>query len=120
LSEGGLAVAAAEFAFGGEQGLEVSLAEIPSEGDLSPASKLFSESLGRILVQVRDGMEERFETFLRSLDIPCARIGTQIEEPRLDVLSEDGDLVLSLGLDALEDAWKRPLSKGPLALVPKS
>src|SRR5208337_3490420 len=53
LSEGGLAVAAAEMAFAGGFGADMAIEGIPCDGDLDAAARLFSESNTRFLCEVR-------------------------------------------------------------------
>ena len=53
LSEGGLAVAAAEMAFAGGFGAKIDLQAMPCDDDLDAASRLFSESNTRFLCEVR-------------------------------------------------------------------
>ena len=52
LSEGGLAVAAAEMAFAGGLGLSIDLSSVPNESELSEEICLFAESNSRFLVEV--------------------------------------------------------------------
>ncbi|MFV2040931.1 MAG: phosphoribosylformylglycinamidine synthase subunit PurL, partial [Candidatus Hydrothermarchaeales archaeon] len=54
LSEGGLAVSAAETSFAGGLGLELDLDKIPRVGELSMEALLFSESQSRLLVETDD------------------------------------------------------------------
>jgi phosphoribosylformylglycinamidine synthase len=72
-SEGGLAVALAEMAQAGELGVAL---DRPFS-----AVDLFSESNGRIVVEVAPEQAAAFEAALRGL--PCARIGVTVAEPGL-------------------------------------
>ena len=87
LSEGGLAVAAAEMAFAGELGLELDLDRVPvtdlPAGFDPDATALFSESCTRLLVEVRPGEAAGFEACLAGL--PHARIGRVEAEARLTI-----------------------------------
>ncbi len=81
LSEGGLAVAAAEMAFAGGLGVEISLAGVPvaqgfPEGNkpLACVAKLFGEAAGRFLVEVEPKNATKFEQLF--IGLPCARIGS--------------------------------------------
>ncbi len=56
LSEGGLAVAAAEMAFTGWLGLEIDIDAVPVEGVMRPDQLLFSESNGRLLAEIHQGL----------------------------------------------------------------
>ena len=106
LSEGGLAVAAAEMAFTGWLGLEIDLDRVPAEGVMRPDQLLFSESNGRLLVEVVEGHESEFEELMA--DSPNARIGRVIEEENLIILS-GGEALMKLSLEELIEAWKTPL-----------
>jgi phosphoribosylformylglycinamidine synthase II len=52
LSEGGLAVALAEFAFSGKAGIKVELENFPASKDCTTAEILFGETPGRFLIEV--------------------------------------------------------------------
>jgi len=52
LSEGGLAVALAEFAFSGKGGIKVELENFPASKDCTTAEILFGETPGRFLIEV--------------------------------------------------------------------
>jgi phosphoribosylformylglycinamidine synthase subunit PurSL len=105
LSEGGLAVAAAEMAFAGGLGAKISLANIPSDGDLPAVSLLFSESNTRFLCEVRPANVAAFETALSG--IPHARIGEVTDNGKL-ALSGETPLVQA-DLKSLKEAWQKPL-----------
>ena len=106
LSEGGLAVAAAEMAFTGWLGLEIDLDAVPAEGVMRPDQLLFSESNGRLLVEVVEGRESEFEELMA--DSPNAKIGRVVEEENLIILS-GGEALMNLSLKELIEAWKTPL-----------
>ncbi len=97
LSEGGLAVAAAEMCLAGRLGLDLQL----GEGD--PALLLFGESNGRLLVEVSPPDCANFETALQSQ--PLHRLGVVTREPYLR-LSIAEDLVCSLPVAAILAAWQ--------------
>jgi len=113
LSEGGLAVAAAEMAFAGELGLELELGTIevelpkgpPESADsaVDPDSvKLYAESCTRFLVEVAEGSATRFEDGLRGF--PVARVGTVTNARELVVRGRSKTTLLRLGLDELRRA----------------
>jgi len=108
LSEGGLAVAAAEMAFGGDLGLTLDLAQLPAAAEPrgSPADpwRLFSESCSRFLVEVRPADGARFEALFAGL--ACAAVGEVKREPRLSVRGTDGSTVLELPVDELRRAFQ--------------
>ncbi len=75
LSEGGLAVAAAEMAMAGGLGMKIDIAEVRG-GQLSSTEALFSESNTRFLVEVGGESAEEFESSLRNGAVPVFRLGT--------------------------------------------
>ncbi len=107
LSEGGLAVAAAEMAFAGGLGAEIVLhAAAHTEDAEAVPVLLFSESNTRLLCEVPPEHHAAFESLLAGL--PHARIGTVQPEPRL-VIRSGGRVVVQAALDVLKEAWQRPL-----------
>ncbi|MBM4018587.1 MAG: phosphoribosylformylglycinamidine synthase subunit PurL [Planctomycetes bacterium] len=109
LSEGGLAVAAAEMAFAGGLGLDLALARVPREDGLEDAGRiLFSESLTRFLVEVPRGREARFGRIMKGL--PCARIGRVTRAARLVIKGAGGRTVVRADGAALREAWRKPLA----------
>jgi phosphoribosylformylglycinamidine synthase len=77
-SEGGLAVALAEMALAGQVG-----AVLREFGDWGLETWLFSESNGRIVVEVAPENSAAFETRMRGL--PCALIGETRIQPGIDL-----------------------------------
>ncbi|MBI3098913.1 MAG: phosphoribosylformylglycinamidine synthase subunit PurL [Planctomycetes bacterium] len=122
LSEGGLAVAAAEMAFSGATGVRLDLSKVPTPRDDYSVARddvlLFSESPTRFLVEVATETMHDFESLFLGLrdpgagedyDLPCACIGVTLEERRLEVVGLDGRSVVSEPLDGLKEAWQRPM-----------
>ena len=109
LSEGGLAVAAAEMAFAADLGLAVSLADVPRAGGLQDDGRiLFSESQTRFLVEVTADRAADFEK--RFDGLPCARIGEVGDTARLVVTGIAGETVIDAACDQMRQAWKAPLA----------
>ena len=78
LSEGGLAVALAEMCFAGGLGADVSLAPLAVEGDhLDDATRLFSESNTRFLVEVPQAKRDEFLKICSGT--PLAEIGADLD-----------------------------------------
>jgi phosphoribosylformylglycinamidine synthase subunit PurSL len=106
LSEGGLAVAAAECAFAGRNGLELDLAAVPCAplptGYDGLATRLFAESCTRFLVEVETGRREAFERALAG--VPCALVGRVVSEPHLRINDDAGSALISLPLEELRRA----------------
>ncbi len=103
LSEGGLAVAAAEMAFAG--GIGTDLTQIPNLPGLESA--LFSESATRFLVEVRPESAAPLAQLCR--DLPCQRIGQTCKEPRLRIAGPSGEWAIWLPLEQMKAAWQKPL-----------
>jgi phosphoribosylformylglycinamidine synthase len=104
LSEGGLAVAAAEMAFAGDVGLDVTdLASIPEED----AVRLFSESATRFLIEARP--EHAADLVRCFASVPCVRVGATVAEPRLRVAGANGEWLIWVKLAELKEAWQKPL-----------
>jgi phosphoribosylformylglycinamidine synthase len=119
LSEGGLAVALAEMALAGRLGAKVEIGGLEAEdrrletgdgssgsgqAELSPVEALFSESNGRLLVEVRPDAVEAVEAlFADEVFIP---VGEVTETPQL-VVNGYGHALIDLSVDQLIDAWKR-------------
>ncbi|MCS6909670.1 MAG: phosphoribosylformylglycinamidine synthase subunit PurL [Anaerolineales bacterium] len=101
LSEGGLAVAAAEMCIGGRLGMALTLATD------DPITALFSESNGRLLVEVHPSDCAAFEQVLAGL--PLARLGMVTGGDRL-TLTTTTETLISLTTTELLTAWQSPIS----------
>ncbi len=137
LSDGGVAVAAAESALAGRLGATLELAAVPlgdrfagrlagaqagqerAASELADAASplrdhlarlLFCESASRILVSVALEHTAEFESLTAGLPVAC--IGTVHSLPRLEITYR-GKRVLALELDEIEEAYKAPF--GPQA-----
>jgi phosphoribosylformylglycinamidine synthase len=108
LSEGGLVVAAAEMAFAGGLGLELELARMVCAANLSgydvDATRMFSESCTRFLIEVDASRVEEFERCFANLD--CAQVGVVTAAPRVVVRGTDGSVRIDQTLDALRAAHR--------------
>ncbi len=100
LSEGGLAVTLAEMCIGGRLGCGIEL----NSDDV--VSALFSESNGRLVVEVRPADCAAFESHLAGL--PFQRIGVVTQDASLQ-LANHSQTVFSLPLTDLIAAWNRYL-----------
>jgi phosphoribosylformylglycinamidine synthase len=100
LSEGGLALALAEMALGGRLGIQV---DIPSQG-LSPLTMLYSESNGRLVIEVAPDDDAMLESVLTG--VPLTHIGVVSDTPVLTI-AVDGDPQIVLPIESLVAAWKR-------------
>ncbi len=109
LSEGGLAVAAAEMCFAGGIGAAIELAKVPTREPLSPVKLLFSESNTRILCEVRPEHADEFEKKLLGVSHAC--VGRTQAEPRLRIAEkQEGSPWINGELATLKKAWKEPLA----------
>ena len=109
VSEGGLAATAAEMAFSGKAGIELNLDKVPTQnGWTSPAIPLFSESTGRILVEVTPDFAQDFEAAMEGF--PCACIGKATDANKNIVATYQGATVLDCELAKLKKLWKDGLT----------
>jgi phosphoribosylformylglycinamidine synthase len=107
VSEGGLAVAAAEMAFAGGCGARIDLDRVPVEpSGLGAVEVLFSESNTRFLCEVKPEHVGNFESHLSG--VPCARVGQVDAGERLEITA-GGTTLVSGQLAALKAAWQTPL-----------
>jgi phosphoribosylformylglycinamidine synthase len=106
LSEGGLAVAVAELSFAGGLGVDLDLARVPCDelaGGYDPdATRLFSESCTRFLVEVDPADAETFESALAGH--ACAAVGAVVSAPRLQVVGTGGAPLCEVSLGDLRAA----------------
>ena len=108
LSEGGLAIAAAEMAFAGEWGMTMDLRKVPTTG--KPTANrddtlLFSESNSRLLAEVRPSNQKAFETALAGA--PYGLIGKVTKRKRLGVKGLSGRVVIDADIFELKEAWQK-------------
>jgi phosphoribosylformylglycinamidine synthase II len=104
LSEGGLAVAAAEMAFAGGCGVWMNLDQCPCWSNAcDTAILLFSESNTRFLCEVAPENAAQFEQSFAG--VPLAKIGTVQAEERL-VIAFDGRPIVYASLHELKAAWQ--------------
>ena len=102
-SEGGLAVALAEMCIGGRCG---AIIDIDGIGPGDSFSRLWSESLGRIVVSVESEHELAFVEKMSGADLHL--IGMVTDTPMLVI--EDGyDTIIETGVDDLTHSWKHAL-----------
>jgi phosphoribosylformylglycinamidine (FGAM) synthase-like enzyme len=95
VSEGGLAVALAEMALGGDLGIAANIA------DDDECRALFSESLGRIVLEVR---EENAPRVLEGLGQEATVIGRTVADQTLTIVTPAGTHAWTLA--DLERAWR--------------
>jgi phosphoribosylformylglycinamidine synthase len=122
LSEGGLAIAAAEMAFAGGLGLKLDLGVASQNPDFSKKpgfatpddiALLFSESNTRFLVEVAAEKAAEFEASLLSIDagqFPVVKLGTVTESGRLQVIGTTGETIVDADINELKAVWQKPLA----------
>jgi len=104
LSEGGLAVALAEMALAGRLGATITLPEPQLEANmLTAVDFLFSESNGRLLLEVLPAHAKALETHFDGQ--PLVELGIVTEERTIQVTENDKTLV-QVTVDAAVRAWK--------------
>jgi phosphoribosylformylglycinamidine synthase subunit PurSL len=112
LSEGGLAVAAAEMAFAGGLGAEIHLDVVPTSESVTAdqaATLLFSESHTRFLCEVPPSHAAAFNAIFAGL--PHAMIGHVVAEETLRITDHQASAMarIELPLAELKEAWQKPL-----------
>jgi phosphoribosylformylglycinamidine synthase len=108
LSDGGLAVAAAEMAFSSNCGLQLHLKRVPKRSDAKRSDfVLFSESNSRFLVEVNRRQKERFEELMKNC--VCAEVGTVTESPLFEVYGLNEEKLIKAELTALRERWQNAL-----------
>jgi len=108
LSEGGIGVAAAEMAFAGGLGMVIRLGQVLlGEAMNRDDYVLFSESNTRFLVEVAPEDRHQFEGMMTGVDF--AAVGQVTSKGRLEVYGLNGEIVLSVPIVELKEAWQRPL-----------
>lgn len=109
LSEGGLAIAAAEMAFAGELGLELEISDLCQQQFIDPITALFSESNSRFLCEVPADKASAFEAAFSNL--PIVSVGHVIGGPKLKIkASHQCDALLAdVAWSELKNTWLKPL-----------
>ena len=109
-SDGGLAPALTECCFGSDSGAEVDLAALWEDCDtLDKWGALFGESLGRILVSVKQSDRTAFEETMAGQT--CNHLGT-VSTGDTITISKGEHTLLTASMGALRDAWKGALDGG--------
>jgi phosphoribosylformylglycinamidine synthase len=107
LSEGGLAVAAAEMAFANNIGLTLDLNAIPNKTITRNDFLLFSESNSRLLIEVSPKDRYDFETLMKN---NCTLIGETTKTEKLQIHGLNNNLIIDAPLPKLRAAWKKTLN----------
>jgi phosphoribosylformylglycinamidine synthase len=97
LSEGGLAVSAAEMCIGGRLGVRL---------EIGDSEELFRETNGCLLVEVAPNDRDIFENYLKEMPRAFERIGRVTENQKLEIFCANEKLI-SLNVDELADAFNQ-------------
>ncbi len=103
LSEGGLAVAAAEMAFAGGLGIRIDAGKLPAKEEISQAAALFGESAGRFLVEVCEDQAEAFEKAMA--DVPFAALGCVRRDLKVEICL-GSKVCIDLSIQEAKQAWQ--------------
>ncbi len=104
---GGLGVHLSLVAMGGNLGMDIDLARVPTEGTLKDEVILFSESPGRFIITIDPSHRPAFEGILKGF--PHACIGRVTDKGgALKIGGNNGRPVAALKVEMLKTAWKRP------------
>ncbi len=109
-SEGGLAVAIAETAFGGMLGAEIDLRKVFFEGnekEKTDSVLLFSESNSRVLAEVPFKFKDEFESKMQGAVF--SEIGFVSGNENLKVIDLKGETIINSNLKELKENWKKTL-----------
>jgi phosphoribosylformylglycinamidine synthase len=110
LSEGGLAVAAAEMAFAGGLGMELRLADgrwQMAGKELRDDTIMFSESNSRFLVEVSPKQAKTFEKTMQGTSFNC--IGKVRSDKNFVVKGLKNTIIIKENITALKEAWQGTL-----------
>jgi phosphoribosylformylglycinamidine synthase subunit PurSL len=106
LSEGGLAVAAAEMLFAGGLGASIDLAGVPCAEDADDdATLLFAESASRYLLEIAPGSFDAVARKLKEKGMRFGVIGRVEEGGKMKVRSVRDGLLMEEAVEALKRSW---------------
>jgi len=109
LSEGGLAVSAAEMAFAGATGAVIDVTPL-TEAGLKAEEALFSESPSRFLVEVAEDKRQAFEQVVQKAGTKAVAVGRTVNGNSLRLVNGD-ELLMDENLAELKAAWLKPLDR---------
>ncbi|MEO0479505.1 MAG: phosphoribosylformylglycinamidine synthase subunit PurL [Planctomycetota bacterium] len=107
LSEGGLAVACAEFAISSRKGLDIDLAEAPRNAELSAERILFSESQSRFLCEVPADRLQDFEANLG--EVPFGILGRIRSDQQVLAVHNGTETLFTAPIDELTTSFRSTL-----------
>jgi len=106
MSDGGLAVCAAECAMGGECGFDINIAALPGVDAVDDTRVLFAETPSRFVISVKKEKAAEFEAAFTG--VPLKRVGVTIQDEKLVFKRGDREVLNISLLDAIS-AWKREI-----------
>jgi phosphoribosylformylglycinamidine synthase len=109
LSEGGLAVAAAEMSFSGGYGIEIDLRRVQKFGIERDDYVLFSESNSRFLLEVNDRHVDRFKEVMK--DCTYSIIGKVRDNDDFLIYGLNGNVIMDCDISDLRKMWKVQLGE---------
>ncbi|MBW3541567.1 MAG: phosphoribosylformylglycinamidine synthase, partial [Planctomycetes bacterium] len=109
LSEGGLAVAAAEMSFAGGFGVDIDLRPLSHSTGLDDAVLLYSESNTRFLLEVPPPHAAALRTAAAAPRVSVQQIGSVATHDRVRVVGCDGQPVIDVPWRELKESWQHPL-----------
>jgi phosphoribosylformylglycinamidine synthase subunit PurSL len=102
---GGLGVALARKSIAGQLGLDISLENLPVNGEVSrPDYLLFSESQGRLVMSVNPSKKDEFEALFTGLSF--AQIGTVREDEKFVLKGLEGQTVIDTDVATLDKNYR--------------
>jgi phosphoribosylformylglycinamidine synthase len=104
LSEGGLAVAAAEMVIGGRLGAKLDMGDEPDA-----LRTVFGETSGCLLVEITPDHLATFRSIMKVM--PYRLIGTVGSNPALQIVQQ-GKTILDVNMNSLLHAWKDGIANG--------
>ena len=105
VAEGGLAIALSEMLTSGGYGAEISIKKLPGNSKRDDY-KLFSESNGRWITEVKPENSAEFEKILKANKAEFVKLGVTTKQPRLKI-----DNLVDLGLKEIYKKWHEPIYK---------
>lgn len=103
INRGGLAVALAKKAIGGQLGLKIDLKNLPANTS-DNRETLYSESQGRILATIAPENKVTFEKLLKG--IPFAQIGAVTKDRQLIINDSKNKALINLNLDQVTTSYR--------------
>ncbi len=109
ISEGGLAVTIAEMAFSQKVGVEINIANLAASEELSSEVALFSESSGRIAIEVAPENKSAIEAVFAGQAISW--IGETTKSHQNLVITNNQQSLISESIADLKTIWKHKLAE---------